>query len=74
MTTSAVTNVPDANVPAAEEERRQRQIEENRSLSELLRSWLEEDDDEGEQEQRETWEVLKQALDEDRHSYRSLFT
>ncbi len=32
------------------------------ALSELLRSWREEGD---EQEQKETWEILSQALDED---------
>jgi hypothetical protein len=36
---------------------------------ELLRSWLDED----EQEQRETWEVLRRALGTDRPSDRKLF-
>ena len=41
------------------------------ALSELLRSWTEEGD---EQEQKETWEFLKKALDEDRlSSNRPLF-
>lgn len=39
------------------------------ALTELLRRWREED----EEEQRETWEYLKKALDEDRLSYRKLF-
>ena len=39
-------------------------------LIELLRQWREEGDKE---EQRETGEFLKKALDEDRHSYRKLF-
>ncbi len=41
----------------------------NRALIELLRSWREGD----EQEQKSTWEYLKQALDEDRLSERKLF-
>jgi len=41
-----------------------------KALSELLRSWDEEGD---EQEQKETWEFLRQALDEDRLSNRPLF-
>lgn len=40
------------------------------ALSELLRVWREEGD---EQEQKETWELLRQALDEDRLSNRPLF-
>ena len=43
--------------------------EKNRALIQLLRSWREGD----EQEQRSTWEYLKQALDEDRLSERKLF-
>ncbi len=35
----------------------------------LLRSWQEGDAE----EQRETWEFLRKALDEDRPSYRKLF-
>ena len=41
----------------------------NRALIELLRTWREGD----EQEQKSTWEYLKQALDEDRLSDRKLF-
>lgn len=41
-----------------------------KALSELLRSWREDGD---EQEQKETWEFLRQALDEDRLSNRRLF-
>ena len=40
------------------------------ALIELLRRWREEGDEE---EQKETWEYLKKALDEDRLSYRKLF-
>ncbi len=40
-----------------------------RALIQLLRSWRESD----EQEQRNTWEYLRQALDEDRLSERKLF-
>ena len=45
------------------------QIQKNRALILLLRSWREGD----EQEQRSTWEYLKQVLDEDRLSERKLF-
>jgi hypothetical protein len=43
--------------------------EETRSLILLLRSWQEGDAE----EQRETWEFLRAALDEDRPSPRKLF-
>ena len=42
----------------------------NAELLRLLRSWRENGDQD---EQRETWEYLKQALDEDRLSDRKLF-
>lgn len=45
------------------------QSQKNRALIQLLRSWREGD----EQEQRSTWEYLKQALDEDQLSERKLF-
>jgi hypothetical protein len=45
------------------------QSHKNRALIQLLRSWREGD----EQEQRNTWEYLRQALDEDRLSERKLF-
>ena len=45
------------------------QSQKNRALIQLLKSWREGD----EQEQRSTWEYLKQALDEDRLSERKLF-
>jgi len=45
------------------------QSQKNLALIQLLRSWREGD----EQEQRSTWEYLKQALDEDRLSERKLF-
>ena len=45
------------------------QSQKNNALIQLLRSWREGD----EQEQRKTWEYLKQALDEDRLSERKLF-
>ena len=43
------------------------------ALVQLLKSWSEEDEREDEQEQRDTWEQLKQALDQDRLSNRKLF-
>jgi hypothetical protein len=45
------------------------QSQKNRALIQLLRSWREGD----EEEQQNTWEYLKQALDEDRLSERKLF-
>ena len=45
------------------------QSQKNHALIQLLRSWREGD----EQEQRSTWEYLKQTLDEDRLSERKLF-
>ena len=48
------------------EEQRQR----NQAAIELLRKWVEEGDEE---EQRETFEYLQKALDEDRLSNRPLF-
>lgn len=49
---------------------RAEQIRKNQRAIELLRSWLEEGDEE---EHRETGEYLMKALDEDRMSYRKLF-
>jgi transketolase len=40
------------------------------AVSQLLQSWEDESD---EQEQKETWEYIKQALDQDRLSNRPLF-
>ena len=44
-------------------------LQKNLALIELLKAWREND----EQEQRDTWDCLKVALDEDRHSDRKLF-
>jgi hypothetical protein len=52
-----------------DEERRQEQIRRNQAALEMLRMWDQEDPD----EQRETWELLKHALDEDRPGQRPLF-
>ncbi|MGK7901357.1 MAG: hypothetical protein AB4352_08095 [Hormoscilla sp.] len=54
----------------APEAARAEQIKKNQAAIELLRSWREYGD---EQEQTETWEYLRQALDEDRLSNRPLF-
>jgi hypothetical protein len=59
-------------VSATEEESRQRQIEKNQSLITLLDSWVNVSEEEA-QAQKETWEFLKRALEEDRSSYRKLF-
>ena len=47
-----------------------RLAQQHKALKELTRLWIEEGD---EQEQTETWEYLRQALDEDRLSNRPLF-
>ena len=51
------------------EERRQEQIRRNMAALEMLRDWDQEDPE----EQRETWEILKHTLDEDRPGQRKLF-
>ena len=69
------TTKPKTPQPATTEcevERRQRQIEANQETIRLLESWRNASDEEAE-EQRETWEFLKRALDEDRLSDRKLF-
>ncbi|MGH2562759.1 MAG: hypothetical protein ACRDJH_27175 [Thermomicrobiales bacterium] len=55
-----------------EEEQRRLQIEKNQGLIALLDSWASATEVDI-QEQKETWEWLKKALDEDRPSYRKLF-
>jgi len=45
--------------------------QQHKALKELTRLWIEEGD---EQEQTETWEYLRQMLDEDRLSNRPLFS
>lgn len=47
-----------------------RLAQQHKSLSELTKLWIEEGD---EQEQTETWKYLRQALDEDSLSHRTLF-
>jgi len=47
-----------------------RLAQQHKALKELTRLWIEEGD---EQEQTETWEYLRQALDEDRLANRPLF-
>ena len=67
------TDASQTAVDEAEEERRRLQIEKNQAAIALLDSWLNEDDPDIIREQRETWEFLKQALDDDRPSYGKLF-
>ncbi|WP_254174490.1 hypothetical protein [Planktothrix pseudagardhii] len=43
-----------------EEQQRKEQIKKNQAVIELLRKWRDDDD---EQEQKETWEILNQALE-----------
>ena len=57
----------------SEEERRQRQIELNQPTIALLKSWLEDDQEDSEEEQKAALEWLMAALDEDRPSNRKLF-
>lgn len=51
------------------EQRRQEQIRRNMAALAMLREWDQEDPE----EQHETWEILKRALDEDRAGQRKLF-
>jgi hypothetical protein len=55
--------------PNSESDERAERIRRNRRAVALLRKWRGADED----EQRETWEFLKKALDEDRPSGRKLF-
>jgi hypothetical protein len=57
-----------------EEEWRQRQIELNQPAIALLKSWLEEDQEDSPDEQRAALEWLMAAIDEDRPSDRKLFS
>ena len=72
-TETPVTKTPSAAEVDAEAEQRRRQREKNQAAIDLLDSWLNETDPEVIREQRETWELLKRALDEARPSYRKLF-
>ena len=54
----------------SEDEERQEQIRRNQAVIDLLNRWEQEDVD----EQRETVEYLMRVLDEDRLSYRRLFS
>jgi hypothetical protein len=49
-----------------DEERRQEQIRRNQAVIDLLNAWEQED----EEEQRETCEILRRALEEDPLSFR----
>jgi hypothetical protein len=57
-----------------EEEVRQRQIELNRPTVALLLSWIEDEQEDSEEEQREALAWLMEAMDEDRPSDRKLFS
>jgi hypothetical protein len=54
------------------ETRRQELIKRNQALLEMLNEWSQ-GDEQDQEEQRETWELLKRLLDEDRPSHRKLF-
>ena len=58
--------------PEEEQERRRVQWEKNQAAIDLLRFWREGDDEDLE-EQRESLEILRRALGEERPSYRKLF-
>jgi hypothetical protein len=71
--TATRTTTQPASEAAIEEEQRRLQRERNRSGIELLESWAHASEEEI-AEQRETWDFLKKALDEDRPSYRKFFS
>ena len=56
-------------IPVDSGEQHAEQMRHNQAGIDLLNSWENDDPD----EQAETWAYLKQALDEDRLSYRKLF-
>ena len=56
------------------EERRQRQIKLNQPTIALLKSWLEDEHEDSEEDQRAALEWLMAALDEDRPSDRKLLS
>jgi hypothetical protein len=66
------STIPQRLTPEEREAKRQEQIRRNQGLIDLLDEWSRGDPDDQE-EQRETWELLKRYLDEDRLSYRKLF-
>ncbi len=61
-----MASIPQPRYPGPEQGREQ--AGQNDVAIQLLRSWRDGDED----EQRETWEFLRQALDEDRLSQRKL--
>ena len=54
------------------EARRQEQVRRNQPIIDLLNEWSH-GDEQDQEEQRETWDLVKRLLDEDRPSYRKLF-
>jgi hypothetical protein len=74
-TDTATGTSPDAakdEATMSDEERHQRQILKNQEAIAQLNSWAEATEEEI-REQKETWEFLRRALDEDRLSSRKLF-
>jgi hypothetical protein len=71
---SKVRDMEAENAAAKAELRRQHQILHNQEAIQLLESWLADTDPASIQEQQETWEYLRQALDEDRPADQKLFT
>lgn len=62
------------NLPTTDQEEiRRRNIERNAGAIALLRSWAKEDDPEVIEDQRETLDYLKRAIDEDRPGQRRVF-
>ncbi len=54
-------------------DRQYKRLADNRAAIDLLNAWGASDSTEDEREQRETWQHLQTALDEDRLSNRKLF-
>jgi hypothetical protein len=72
--TGATPADPEHEADLTEEERRQRQIELNRPAIALLRSWIEDEQEDTAEEQRAALSWLMGAIDEDRPADRKLFS
>lgn len=72
--TAATPAVPDQAQDRTDDPRRLRQIELNQPTIALLTSWLDDEQEDSEAEQRKALAWLMAAIDEDRPSDRKLFS